>query len=158
MTVLGLIIKQRLAAGIPGTISARACTDCPPVDSLTPLLTSRAGRHGSVVLVCQLAGRVVYVIATECRQVGTEQAFLDRRHLERVDRRMIVLVAGHVDWQQALVRHRRQLPCTKLCHSASSVPSPTRRPNTSPDRQVDSQCSTGMSSITVISIPVINNH
>ena len=94
-------------------------------------LTSRARRRRSVVLVCQLAKRVVHINATERRQVGTEQAFLHSGHPERVDRRMVVQVAGHVDWQQTLVRHRRQLPCAELCHFAASISRPTR--NTNPD-------------------------
>jgi len=82
-------------------------------------LTSGARGHCSAMLVGQLAESCVHIKAAESRQIRAEHAFLDSRHLEGVDRRVIVEVAGHVDGQQAVVWHRRQLSSAELRHLGS---------------------------------------
>ena len=68
------------------------------------------------MLVRQLVDDVVHVKATEPWHARSEHAFLDSRHRERVDGRVVVQVARHVDRQQAVVRNRRQLATTELRH------------------------------------------
>jgi len=74
------------------------------------------------VLVGQLGARIVHVKAAERRQMWAEHALFDGRHSERVDRRVIVQVAGHVDWQQAIVWHVQQLARSNLRHLDALVP------------------------------------
>lgn len=68
------------------------------------------------MLVAQLAHRIVNVKATKSRQIRAEHAFLDSRHRERVDWRVIVVIAGHVDRHQPVVGHGRQLSGAELRH------------------------------------------